>query len=196
MRWGGGGIKWSPVEVDYLKANRDLSVNQLTISLGKSRAAIKRKCDELDGKPLPAKSKKRTKIGKREDILSPEGRPLFFRSGWEANIARWLNHKGKRWEYEPEVFFFEGIKSGTMSYCPDFKTPSTWIEVKGQLTGQGKTAIRRLKKFYPEEFKKLRAITGRKKTKATEFFNSLGVPVIAYMNELDKAYKNVIPNWE
>ena len=46
-----GKVKWSPVEIDYLKANRDkLPINQLTIALSKSRNAIKKKLDELDGK--------------------------------------------------------------------------------------------------------------------------------------------------
>lgn len=191
-----GPIKWSPVEVEYLKENRDTPMNQLTVALAKSRNAIKRKLDEIDGKPPPAKKNKVSRIGKRNDICDASGKPMFFRSGWEANVARWLTHKKKTWEYEPQVFFFDGIKSGTMSYCPDFKTPSTWIEVKGQLTGQGKTAIRRFKKYYPEEFKKLRAIVGRKNTKADKFFKELGVPVIAYMNELDKAHKNTVPHWE
>lgn len=184
-------VVWSPVEIDYLKAHReDMSTNQLSLALAKSRNAIKRKCDELDGKKVTKKMNKRSVIGKRADLNQ------FFRSNWEANVARWLNHQGKKWEYEPRVFIFEGIKHGTVSYCPDFKTPSTWIEVKGYLDGKGKTAIRRFKKYHPKEFKKLRAIVGSPGTAADKFFKEMGVPIIAYMRDLNKEFKDSIPHWE
>lgn len=198
--WARGKIVWSPCETDYLKENRnDRSVNELSLYLSKSRAAIKRKLDELDGKAPPARVRngKGTKIGKREDILV-NGKPGFFRSGWEANVARWLTHKGKQWEYEPEVFFFEGVKHGTVSYCPDFRYGKTglWLEVKGFLDSKGRAAIRRFKKFHPSEFKKLRAIVGRPGTKADQFFKKIGVPIVAYMSDLNKEFKDQVPNWE
>jgi len=188
-----GKVIWSPVEIDYLKANRDtMDINQLSLALAKSRNAVKRKCDELDGKPVTKKMAKRSVIGRRDDL------DQFFRSNWEANVARWFNHKKKKWAYEPQVFSFleHGIKRGTVSYCPDFKAGTLWIEVKGYLDRKGQTAIKRFKKFYPKEFKKLRAIVGRKGTKADKFFEEVGVPVIAYMNELDKKFKNKLPHWE
>jgi len=196
--WGRGAVKWSPCEVDYLKENRnDRSVNELSLYLAKSRAAIKRKLDELDGKPVPKRNKKGTTIGKRTDIVV-DGKPCFFRSGWEANVARWLTHQGKQWQYEPDVFYFKDVKQGTVSYCPDFKYGKTglWLEVKGFLDPKGRTAIRRFKKYYPAEFKKLRAIVGSPGTKADQFFKKLGVPVIAYVRDLNKKHKNEIPHWE
>ena len=47
-----------------------------------------------------------------------------------------------------------------------------WIEIKGMLDSQSETAIRRFKKYYPEEFKKLKAVVGRKNTKADKFFKN------------------------
>lgn len=197
--WTRARIVWSPCELDYLKDNRyERSINELSLYLAKSRAAIKRKLDELDGKAPPAKKNgKGTKIGKREDILV-DGKPQFFRSGWEANVARWLTHREMDWEYEPEVFFFEGQKSGTVSYCPDFRYGKTklWLEVKGFLDSKGRAAIRRFKKHHPAEFKKLRAVVGSPGTKADQFFKKLGVPVVGYMRELNKEFKDTIPNWE
>lgn len=193
-----GPISWSPVEVDFLKENRHTrSIMQLTICLAKSRNAIKRKCDELDGKAPPKKKNKHSRIGKREDIVQG-GKAQFFRSSWEANYCRYMNAKGRDWEYEPQVFYFEGVKSGTMSYCPDFKYGKTglWLEIKGQLTAQGRTAINRFRKYYPAEFKKLRAVVGRPNTVADKFFKKLGVPVIGYMNELDKKYSKTLEHWE
>ena len=187
-----GKVKWSPVEIEFLKENREtLSVNQLTIALAKSRNAIKVKLNEIDGKVVSVKRNKKSYIGKREDLNGQ-----FMRSRWEANVARWFNHKKKVWSYEPEVFFFDGVKHGTVSYLPDFKVGTLWVEVKGQLDPKGKTAVRRFKKFHPKEFKKLRAIVGRPGTQADIFFKELEVPIMAYYHELDRKFKDKIPNWE
>ena len=186
--------RWSPVEIDYLKANRDkISENQLSVALGKSRNAIKTKCAELDGKKVTKKMSKRSVIGKRVDL---DG--LFMRSNWEANTLRYLKMKKKTVKYEPKVFYFEGVKSGTMSYLPDFyvEEDDSWIEVKGMLDGRSKTQIRRFKKHYPEEFKKLKVVVGSANTKAAKFFEEMGVPILAYYNDLNKQYKDKIPGWE
>ena len=97
-------ITWSPVEVDFLKENRDtISIDQLTVMLAKSRNAIIRKMKELDGKPLPGKKNKKSVIGKRKDLNN-----IFFRSSWESNSSRYFNHIGwKDWLFEPKQFFFE-----------------------------------------------------------------------------------------
>lgn len=186
-------VVFSPVEVEYLKEHRsDMSVNQLSLALSKSRAAIKRRIDELDGKVVTKKKNKKSVIGRREDLNQ------FFRSNWESNVARWFNHQDKAWQYEPKVFSFldHGIKRGTVSYCPDFKVGTLWVEVKGFLDPKGKTAIKRFRRFYPKEFKKLRAIVGHPGTKADLFFKELGVPIWAYINELTKKYKDRIEFWE
>jgi len=169
-----------------------MSVNQLSLALSKSRAAIKRRIDELDGKVVTKKKNKKSVIGRREDLNQ------FFRSNWEANFCRWLNHKEKKWEYEPKVFSFleHGVKRGTVSYCPDLKVGSLWIEIKGQLIPKGKTAIRRFKRFYPKEFARLRAVVGRPGTVADRFFKEIGVPIYKYYSDLDKEFKGKLPNWE
>jgi hypothetical protein len=84
----------------------------------------------------------------------------YFRSRWEANYARWLNWLVAHgqitgWTYEPKTFYFP-VKRGTMSYTPDFLITHTdgrqeWHEVKGWLTQQGATALRRFARYYPEE---------------------------------------------
>lgn len=189
-----GKVIWSPVEEEYLKKHRnDMTMNQLTIALAKSKNAITRKLAEFDGKPLPGKKNKKSVIGKRKDLNGQ-----FCRSGWEANFCRYLKNKKVSYHYEPNTFVFPGVKRGTVSYLPDLYLPSTgeYIEIKGQLTSQGKTAIRRFKKFYPEEFKKLRAVVGRPGTVADKFMKQMGIPVVHYYNELDKKYKNVIEHWE
>lgn len=185
-------IVWSLVEVEYLKQHRKEDINQLSLALSKSRNAIKNKLLELDGKKLPTKaSKKRTNIGKRKDL------GVFMRSNWESNLARWFNYSGHTWQYEPQVFVFKGVKHGTVSYCPDFLIDNQYyVEVKGFLDGKSKTALRRFKKLYPEEFKRLLAVPGSSKTQAAKFFQELGVPIFVYYNELKKDYASVLPNWE
>lgn len=188
--WRRGPIIWSPVETDWLKSNRDkLPIDQLAIALAKSRNAVSNKMKELDGKPVKKAGKGKTKIGKRKDL------GIFLRSAWEANVARWIKHQGKGFMYEPKNFIFDKFKHGTVSYVPDFLVDGDWIEVKGMLKGSDKTRIRRFKKFYPEEFKRLKAVCNPN-TDSDRFFQEMGVPIAAYYRDLDKQFKGVIENWE
>ena len=84
------------------------------------------------------------------------GKRKYFRSRWEANYARYLeflkqNKQVLDWAHEPEVFWFEGIKRGCVSYLPDFKV--TYIdnaveyhEVKGWMDDRSKTKMKRMEK--------------------------------------------------
>lgn len=101
----------------------------------------------------PANPYSRTRGGRREDIG-----PMFFRSAWEANYARYLNwliSKGEidGWEYEPETFWFEKIKRGVRSYKPDFriseKGKTYFVEVKGWMDTKSKTKLQRMKRYHP-----------------------------------------------
>lgn len=88
------------------------------------------------------------------------GRNIFFRSKWEANIALYLDFlvkqkEIKKWEYEKDVFIFEKIKFGTRSYRPDFKIYNNnknyeYWEVKGWMTAKSKTQIKRMAKYYSD----------------------------------------------
>lgn len=95
------------------------------------------------------------KRGPRKDI------GITVRSSWEANYARYLNflirHEGRidRWEYEPEVFWFEKIKRGCRSYKPDFKVhykdgAIEYHEVKGWMYPRAKTALNRMRIYHPK----------------------------------------------
>jgi hypothetical protein len=84
---------------------------------------------------------------------------VYFRSRWEANYAAILEFQIKhgsvaRWEHEPETFWFEGLKRGTVSYLPDFRVTSkdgsvAYHEVKGRFDSRSKTKIRRMAKYHP-----------------------------------------------
>lgn len=132
----------------------------------------------------------------------------YFRSKWEANYARYLTQLEIEWKYEPKTFWFDGIKSGTVNYTPDFYIPAedTWIEVKGQWDSKSKTKLRRFKKYYPKEFTKLLVVTGdvvfpkSKTAKSVLRFLivTLGLPrerIISYPAIAHK-YKSIISNWE
>lgn len=123
-----------------------------------------------------------TKSGKRKDLDN-----TFFRSAWEANFARYLNILIKngdivKWEYEPDRFQFDGIKSGTRSYMPDFKVYGAdgsepyYIEVKGWMDSKSKTKLKRMAKYYPS----VKIIVFGK----TEY------------ESLRKNLSKVLPNWE
>jgi hypothetical protein len=186
-------VTWSPVEIEWLTINRLLPINQLSTALLKSRNAIMRQLNEIDGKTTPGSKNKNSIIGKRKDLGG-----LFMRSTWESNFCRFLNYHKIAWLYEPKVFVFDKVKRGTVSYLPDLYLPATdeYIEIKGQLTPKGRVAIKRLRQYYPEEFKKLRAVTASANTQASKFFKEMGVPILFYYNDLVKQYKNIIEHWE
>lgn len=200
--------KLSSVELEYLKAHKEYPLNQLCIALSNTKNQIKKALSELSGKKpkkaLPGHKAFRSNIGKRKDLNNQ-----FFRSSWEANVYRYFTSKHPTIkpttiQYEPTDFTYWqfGIKTGTVSYTPDFKLTYPdgsyeWIEVKGGfLKAADKTKIRRLKKYYPEEFKRLKAITPGLTSKTALFFKEMGVPIKLVYPDLNKEYKKVIPNWE
>jgi hypothetical protein len=122
-----------------------------------------------------------TKGGKRADLNNQ-----YFRSGWEANYARylnWLQAKGEidRWQFEPDTFEFHKIKRGQRFYTPDFKVfekdgSYQYHEIKGYMSPQSITKLKRMAKYYPNE--PLILIDG---------------PIY---KELAKTMKQLLPNWE
>ena len=139
------------------------------------------KCgNQINIKRVVKSTFKTTKAGLREDLN------ISVRSGWEANICRYLNYlmdKGfvSRWMYEPKRFYFPNIKRGASSYLPDFCVifpdgSTEWWEVKGYWTSRGKTAVTRFRKYFP--FEKLKLIERKE------------------YNEIKKEFAAQIPNWE
>lgn len=119
--------------------------------------------------------------GKRQDLNN-----MYFRSNWEANYARylnWLKDLGEitEWEYEPDEFWFEGIKRGARSYIPDFKITekngsTIYHEIKGWMDKKSATKLKRMTKFYPH----------------------IDVVVIGEdeYRAISRQVKNIVPNWE
>jgi len=89
-----------------------------------------------------------------------DGVRFFFRSHWEANYARYLSFlvkqkQIKKWEFEPDTFWFSQIKRGVRSYLPDFKIFNNdgaieYHEIKGYMDSKSKTKIKRMGKYYPD----------------------------------------------
>lgn len=119
------------------------------------------KTKEKNGTMVSPRQKTTWKSGWREI----GGKRKYFRSRWEANYARYLeflkqNKQVLDWAHEPEVFWFEGIKRGCVSYLPDFKV--TYIdnlveyhEVKGWMDDRSKTKMKRMAKYHPTVVLKL-----------------------------------------
>ena len=116
----------------------------------------------------------RCRGGKRKDLNN-----LYFRSAWEANIARLFNYFNLEWSYEIKRFIFIDQSDGVLSYQPDFYLPQLdiWVEVKGWMDKKSIIRLNKFQKEYPNEYKKL-IIIGEKE-----------------YNVLNKQY-NTIRYWE
>lgn len=140
------------------------------------------------------------KGGKREDI------GIYVRSKMEANYIRYLNIMKIKWEYEPKIFYFENVKRGTLTYTPDIylTEEDKWIEIKGWFTKRAKTSLRRFKKYYFNEFKKLIIVIDdplartRANAEMMYFLNEIGIELerIESYKEIKNKLSKLIPNWE
>ena len=140
------------------------------------------------------------KGGYRKDLKQ------YFRSKWENNMARYYNFLDIKWIYEPKEFEFYKIKRGSRFYKPDFYLPEQdkLIEIKGFFTASDKTKLRRLKKYYPEEFAKLELIVPDKYSKSKAngemikfLCDDLGIDFIEIMSYKEiEEYSKLIPGWD
>jgi len=139
--------------------------------------------------------------GYREDLKKS------FKSKMEANMARYYNFIHEWWSYECREFEFKKIKRGTRYYKPDFYLlqKNRYIEIKGYFRRVDKIKLRRFKKFYPEEFSRLRFVIPDKyaKSKANGemiafLLDDLKVKFedIESYEEIKKKFKYYISNWE
>lgn len=69
-----------------------------------------------------------------------------FRSKWEATFARWLDHIGMPWEYEPKRF----VMSNGSGYTPDFRVQTPF--------GICIVELHRIMNKYPDDERKLESI--------------------------------------
>lgn len=159
--------------------------NQLKISEDiEKRAAISRKTlttKMAKGSYVQPRPKASWKAAWREI----GGKKNYYRSKWEANYARYLQFLKQHgeiveWEHEPQVFWFEGIKRGCMSYLPDFrvtyKNKIEFHEVKGWMDDRSKTKINRMRIYHPDIV--LRVIDG------------------SWFKSQNRKLSRIIPEWE
>ena len=81
--------------------------------------------------------------GTRDDL----GR--YFRSRWEANVARILEYEGIPYEYETQTFLLLKEDGTEVRYRPDFKLHDRWIEVKGWWDPRSKLIKQLMAEQYP-----------------------------------------------
>lgn len=138
--------------------------------------------------------------GYREDLKQ------YFRSKMEANVARYYKYIGELYIYEYKEFEFKGIKRGSRFYKPDFflAVVNRWVEVKGWFRPADKTKLKRFKKYYPEEFERLKFMIPDKYARdkvngeTIKFLcDDLGIDFKEIMSykEIEK-YSKLIPGWE
>jgi hypothetical protein len=92
--------------------------------------------------------------------FSHKGNKYYMRSSWEIRYAALLSFYEqqkiiKNWEYEPDTFWFDGIKRGVRSYKPDFKIFKNdgtieYHEVKGRMDAKSRTKLNRMRIYHPE----------------------------------------------
>lgn len=100
----------------------------------------------------------------------------YFRSRWEANVARILNYEELVWKYEHKSFLLIRSNGTKVTYRPDFNVEGVWWEVKGYMRPEDREKIELFKQQYCEE-------------------SFILVDAIKY-NQLKSRYKKLIPNWE
>jgi len=96
----------------------------------------------------------------RRTWVNVGGKRFCARSAWEANYSLFLQFQKehgmiKDWDYEPDTFWFEGIRRGCTSYLPDFRIINVddskeYHELKGWMDSKSKTKIKRMAKYHPE----------------------------------------------
>jgi hypothetical protein len=81
---------------------------------------------------LTTRGKNNPAYGKKRSYYKLSYNKHNFRSGWEANFAKWLDLSGIKWQYELQTFDL-----GNSTYTPDFYLPEfdCWIEIKGYFWG-------------------------------------------------------------
>lgn len=159
---------------------------EIIVTPGQVNAGFGKYCSSSCSAVARIKNRNVPMIGNAKGGKRPDLNNQYFRSRWEANYARYLNvliQQGSviKWEFEPETFYFEGIKRGTVSYTPDFKVlykggRECFIEIKGYMSPKSTTRMKRMKKYYPHIIVEL--IDSKK-----------------YLS-LHRQLKHIVPNWE
>jgi len=131
---------------------------------------------------------------------------IYTRSKMEANILRYYKFIKIKYVYEPQEFEFHEIKRGSRFYKPDIYLPeqNKFIEIKGFFTASDKTKLRRLKRYYLEEFSKLEFIIPDKYSRSKASGETIKFlcddlridfdEIISY-KDMEK-YRALIPGWE
>lgn len=199
---------WTPYEDAYLVVALERSVPLTTIvqTLNRPEGGVRARLYRLGYNPRSADplAELLAKInapvvvapgtfraGYRADI------DISVRSGWEANVARWLTWWEIEWQYEPRTFYFPNLKRGARSYLPDFYLPKEdiWVEVKGRLKSSDRTKLKRFLKYCPEEGSKLHGLPKNEDSEAARGFKELGIPIYEYYDNI-VADSAQIPGWE
>lgn len=150
-------------------------------------------CSVVSETPHPggAPTQQRTKAYRRPDLGN-----RYFRSAWEANIARYLNwlieHNQdgiESWDYECDEWQFP-VKRGARYYTCDFKITRTdqsiqYWEVKGYMDRGSRTKLKRMKRYYPDIYIVL----------ITNDLSEGIYPVISYRG-IAETMKCLIAEWE
>jgi hypothetical protein len=102
-----------------------------------------------------------------------------------------------KWTYERVVFQFHDVSRKPFQYVPDFhdvKSDIYW-EIKGYLRPQDRSKMKRFKKQYPEEFKKLKACLSKSNKVGIAFYEKMEIPMI-FIEDLKAEWGDKVKVWE
>jgi hypothetical protein len=150
--------------------------------------------------------RRNAKYGNVRKGAAPDLGPTVYASGWERDIARFLNLLVTRgvidgWEYEPATFTFQGLgyKRGPFTYRPDFVlrwTNTTKKKISQLLPECGLHPI-------PGEVAYLEVKgqeRGSDRSKWRRFRKHIGYPLDIVkrdeMKVIQDLFSSQIPNWE
>ena len=148
----------------------------------KKRRSFKGSLNPMYGKPCP-RGAGFGKGGKRVDLNNQ-----YFRSTWEANVARICKLKNRSYLYEPERFYIT-VNGEEYSYLPDLYFPNKgfYYEIKGHA-----------KSAQNWDCSCENCIINRKKIKAAIEQHNLKIFLIGHYEykRLRRIFKESIKNWE
>lgn len=153
-----------------------------------------------------SKRRRNAKYGNVRRASAPDLGTTVFASGWERDVARWLNllvawKVLEGWEYEPQTFTFQGLgyKRGPFTYRPDFVL---------RYTDRIRPDVREVLEDILEEIHPGRTAylevkgqeTGNDRSKWRRFRKHVGEPLEVVKRDklikIQAGFSDLIPHWE
>lgn len=152
--------------------------SQKTQEKKRSKLIERKRPPELFKKIIQTRIKNGTVVPSYSNVKYYSDLKMEFRSLWEANYARLLNHMNIKWEYEAKIFeLYDSSNKYIGTYTPDFYLvdSETFVEVKGFFSEKNKEKMSYFHQSHPNVNLKYIHKTDYKK--------------------LEESFSDIVPNW-